>query len=420
MQQIENKKNHNVIYIFILAFIVRCGAYVTLGRLTDPRFWEYHDIAENFLQGKGLAYSFLGITSYTYAEPFYPLLSAFTYYITNHNYLIFGIINMLASSAIAIVIYYLGKELFDKRVGLVAAIFTAIHPGLIYFSTQFHPLTFNTLFTVLVLLAVTKLSKTLRTKDAVFSGLTIALAFLDRFSCLIFIPLTLGFIIFFNCSLRQKIKLCAIITLIALIPVAGWTVRNYAIFHKPVITRSSAGYLLWIGNNPKTTNSACYNQKTAMIDTLDKDSIEKLKNMDELGINKYLMNEAVSFIKSHPREFLSRWAKRFCYFWWFSPLEGMRYPQAWLMLYKTFYALIFFTVAYALASIVFNHKKYVKAYLPGICFTAIVILALAVSQTLFYVEGRHRWVVEPVLMIFSSWAILRIADFLRKRRRLLC
>lgn len=409
-----NKKNLRIFVVFALAFFLRVVSYVALGRLTHPIFWEYHDIAENFLHGKGLACPFLDKLNYAYAEPFYPTLSAVTYYLTNHNYVIFGVINMLASGLIAVVVYYLGKELFDERVGMVAAILTAIHPGLIYFSTQFHPLTFNALFTVLFALTGVKLLKSINAREAIICGLVIGCAFLDRFSCLIFIPIILGAVIFSNGTIRQKLKICTIVGLVAIIPVAGWVTRNYIVLHKPVVARSSAGYLLWIGNNPKATNSASYNYTTPMIDTLGKEAVEKIKNMDELEINDYLMGEAVSFIKSHPKVFLSGWAKRFYYFWWFSPLEGMRYPHAWLILYKAFYTFILLTALYAVVYMFINRKRNIDVYLPGIYFVVISVLVLAVAQTLFYVEGRHRWVVEPVLMIFSSWTIVYAVVFLKK------
>jgi len=387
-----------------------------MGRLAHPKFWEYHDIAENFLLGKGLMYPFLNIPNYAYAEPFYSLLSAAVYFVAQHNYAVFGIVNMLASSAVAIAVYYLGKELFDERVGLLAALFTAFHPGLIYFSTQFHPITFNALFAMLIILMLTRLYKRPEVKNAIVAGILIGLAFLDRSSCLIFMPIAAGLIIFSNTFARLKLKLCAIVILITLMPVAVWSIRNYTVLHKFVITRSSTGYLFWIGNNPNSKSSAMYDQNTAAINTLDKDTLDKFKAMNELQINKYLMDDAMSYVKSHPWVFLSRWAKRFYYFWWFSPSAGMLYPPRWVVLYRTFYIFVLFTAIYALISIIAGHKKMQNIYLPGICLTVVIALLISATQTLFYIEGRHRWVIEPMLMIFSSWTIVRVIG-LKERDR---
>ena len=67
--------------IFIVALGLRIFAYYILGRVENPLFWEYHSIANNFIDGKGLSYYFLGATHFVYAEPFYCLLSSFFYFI---------------------------------------------------------------------------------------------------------------------------------------------------------------------------------------------------------------------------------------------------------------------------------------------------------------------------------------------------
>ena len=412
----KKKTIYSITTIFTAAFLIRCAVYVIMGRLAHPKFWEYHDIAENFLLGKGLMFPFLDIPNYAYAEPFYPLLSAVVYFVTQHNYVIFGIVNMLASSAVAIAVYYLGKELFDERVGLLAALLTAFHPGLVYFATQFHPLTFNALFAVLIILTLTRLYRTPKVKNAVITGIVMGLAFLDRSSCLIFIPIAAGLIVFSSTSARLKLKLCAIVILITLIPVAAWSMRNYAVLHKFVITRSSTGYLFWIGNNPNSKSSATYDQNTAAIETLGKDTLDKFKAMNELEINTYLMDDAVSYVKSHPWIFLSRWAKRFYYFWWFSPSAGMFYPPQWFVLYRAFYIFMLVTAMYALISIIAGRKKMKNTYLPGVYLMAVFVLLISATQTLFYIEGRHRWVIEPMLMIFSSWTIIRIIGFKERGR----
>ena len=413
----KSKKTNILLIVFLFGFLVRCAAYIVAGRLAHPQFWEYHEIAENFLLGKGLMCFFLDVPSYAYAEPLYPLLSAAFYFIAHHNYAIFGLFNILASSFTMIAVYYLGKQLFDERVGLIAAFLTAIHPGLIYFATEFHPLTFNTLFMVLVISALTRLFKTLKVRYAYLSGVLIGLAFLDRFSCLIFVPIAVGFLMFSNTSIRHKLKLSIIIILITLIPVTAWSARNYCLFHKLVMTRSSTGYLLWLSNNSNATGSAQYDKNTSMLKTLGEEGLKKINTMDELEINSYLMDRAVSFVKSNPRAFLWNWIKRFYYFWWFSPTSGMLYPAVWLISYGTFYCCVLIAAVYAIISIIFNRKMVEHVYWPGMYLIAVSVLSFAATQSFFYTAGRHRWVIEPVIMIFSSWTIIHIIESGRKVSR---
>lgn len=411
-----NKKTKIAIFsIFIFAVIFRMALYIILGRIGKPAFWEYHTIAMNFLEGKGLLFNFFGVDYYAYAEPFYPLLSALVYILADYNYLIFGVINILASGLLVIIIFFLATRLFDEKIGMVAAVLTAVHPGLIYFSTEFHPLTFNALFITVTIFLLIRVSETLDTGRALLAGLSIALAFLDRSIALIFIPLSILLILTAKGRGVAKLKVLSCIFAVVFLAVAGWTIRNYAVFHKIVIARSSSGYLFWLGNNPNYTGSAMYSKNVAMLYTLDGKTQADMRKMDEIGQNRYFTNMTLSYVKQKPFQFLARWAQKFYYFWWFSPQTGFLYPAGWLVPYKIFYTIIIFSAIFSAVYISLNFKKMKGVYPQGIFFTIFCCLSLAAAQSLFYIEGRHRWVIEPIIMIFSSWALIYVLRLVKRR-----
>lgn len=389
--------------IFVFAVAVRLMAYFLLRRHENPLFWEYHEIANNFLAGKGLCCNFLGIVYYAYLEPFYPLLSAFFYKLTNHNYLIFGIANMLFSGSLIVAVFLLAKDLFCEKVGLLASFIIALHPGLIYYSTEFHPLTFDVLFFTMIVASLVRLSKMAAVKEALLAGILIGVAFLSRTTMIMFIPIAVLLSLLLKEQIRVRLKLSLCILLISLTAVTAWTVRNYVVFHKIIITRSSPGWLLWLGNNPYHTGSAMYSREKSVVDNLDQESFKNLRQMDELGQNRFFTDRAVSFIKKDPVAFATRWAKRVYYFWWFSPQAGFLYPATWLFAYKLFYLLLLIPAILAISVIVMNNKSLSGVYMFGVFLTVFCSLALSLAQTAFYVEGRHRWVTEPVLIIFAAW-----------------
>lgn len=409
-----NKKTKiTLLTIFIFAIALRLIAYFILRRHESPLFWEYHVIANNFLAGKGLCCNFLGIVHYAYLEPFYPLFSAFFYKLTGHNYLIFGITNILFSGILTMAVFLLAKDLFCEKVGLLAAVITAVHPGLIYYSTEFHPLTFDVLFFTMIVASLVRLSKTAAVKDALLTSFFIGMAFLSRTTAIIFIPIALLFVFLLKAPVKIRLKLSFCILLISLSAVTAWTVRNYVVLRKVIITRSSPGWLLWLGNNPNSTGSAMYSREKDVVSNLDQESFKNLKQMDELGQNRFFTDRAVSFIKKDPLAFLNRWAKRTYYFWWFSPQSGFLYPAAWLSMYKLFYLLLLMPAILAISIIGMNNKSLVGVYMFGAFLAVFCVLALSLAQTAFYVEGRHRWVVEPIVGIFSAWFYLYVFDRMR-------
>lgn len=399
-----NRKTKIAIWtIFIFAVAVRLAAYFILRRHESPLFWEYHEIADNFLSGKGLCCSFLGTTHYAYLEPFYPLFSAFFYKISGHNYMVFGAANILFSAVLTFAVFYLAKIIFGESTGLTAASIVAVHPGLIYYSTQFHPLTFDVLFFTLVLLSLVRLSRTESLKDAFLAGAVIGLAFSSRSSMIIFIPIAVLIAFIIKVPMKYRIKLSACILLVSLSVVAAWSIRNYAVLHRVIVTRSTPGWLLWLGNNPNYTGSAMSADGKDMASTLGNENLNDLRGMDELGQNKYFTDSAFSFIKKDPAAFFIRWASRYYYFWWFTPEAGYFYPAGWMLLYKLFYMMLLVPAILAMARMAMSRSASENIYLPGALITIVSCLLLAFAQTAFYTEGRHRWVVEPVLAIFSAW-----------------
>ena len=402
---------------FLIAFILRLTAYFVFDRYASPVFWEYHEIALNFLGGRGLSCNFLEITHYAYLEPFYPLLSAFFYKITNYNYLIFGMVNILFSSILTIVVFVLAKNIFTEKEGLLAAFITAIHPGLVYYSTEFHPLTFDALFFTLIVIFLVKLSKTAKLKDAFLVGLFIGLAFLSRTSALIFVPIAVLLVMFLKASAKSRVKLILCVLLVSLSMVAAWTVRNYVVLQKVIVTRSSPGWLLWLGNNPNHTGSAMYTKDKAVISTLDEEEYDKLRDMDELAQNDFFTTRAVEFIKKDPAGFFTRGIKRVYYFWWFSPQSGFFYPQSWLDIYKVFYLFIIVPALLAVFGIGIYRDRMKNVYMPGVFIIIFSCLILSFAQSAFYVEGRHRWVVEPTICILAAWFYVCIFNLLKNRTK---
>jgi hypothetical protein len=103
--------------------------------------------------------------------------------------------------------------------------------------------------------------------------------------------------------------------------------------------------------------------------------------------------------------FLRRWAIKLGYFWWQSPQAGRLYPAAWFRLYQAFYLLV---AALALAAIVIHRRRRETWLLVGFC------LSIALVQSAYYVEGRHRLTVEPLLLVQAAQALAQLLPWGKK------
>ena len=105
-------------------------------------------------------------------------------------------------------------------------------------------------------------------------------------------------------------------------------------------------------------------------------------------------------------------AKKFLYFWWFSPQTGMLYPGLWTQVYKLYYI---FVLTLFILGIFYAIKKASRIDRAAIASILIFMLLISAGNSLYYVESRHRWAVEPLMLIFSAYALIILTDkFFRK------
>jgi len=97
---------------------------------------------------------------------------------------------------------------------------------------------------------------------------------------------------------------------------------------------------------------------------------------------------------------------KFFYFWWFAPQTGVLYPPVWRLLYQVYYggALIFAFVGV---------QRLVRDGGPPVAKAVVLgafLLLLSALQSLYYVEGRHRWAVEPMLLALTGGGVAALMD----------
>ena len=136
-----------------------------------------------------------------------------------------------------------------------------------------------------------------------------------------------------------------------------------------------------------------------------------LASPDELDHSRAFLAEAVRFIEGNPLGFSALYARKLYQFWWFGPFSGRTYPAWQLTLYKPLYGLLLCLALFGFA-ILARSRHRAEAYL-----LLSIPVAVSVFQSLFYVQGRHRWMVEPFLVMFASVALAWVGTKMMTRGR---
>lgn len=402
--------------IVLLGVVLAVKIFLIIAMKTylHPVIWEYENIANNILSGKGFVLdNYLG-TPYKSVQPLYAFLCAGVYVVTNHNYFAVLLIQSVLSLCLVMVIFEIAKSIFGEKVAFLSALLTAFHPGFVYYDVfNLMPASMDLLMIATAVWLLIKCRERPTVLGMSLVGCSIGLGALSRGIIGALLPFfSVYFIIFTRHLLKEKIKFIIILWVAAFIVIAPWTVRNYIVNKEFILISSSSGEALYRGNNPSAPGTSLTADGKSVSELWPKEVKDKIATLDEIGQKKFLEKEALSFIKNNPMAFVTLYLKKVYYFWWFSPQSGAIYPKPYLMIYRILYLpLLAFALLGAALALVFGDEN-VKDSTWLILFA---FMSICFMQSLFYVEGRHRWLIEPLMIIFFSYGVVKSYIFLKGR-----
>ena len=155
MRNFFGKERNILIAVFILALVLRISFLFFYGnhkflqnQLYTSDAYSYDTIAANLLEGKGFVYDGL----YARRGPAYPLFLAVVYVVSGRSYVAVRFVQAIIGALTSIIIYLLGKRLFNKKTGLTASLISVLYYP---FILQPAYLLTEVLFTFLLVLSMT-------------------------------------------------------------------------------------------------------------------------------------------------------------------------------------------------------------------------------------------------------------------------
>ena len=394
-------------FFVVLAFILRIISIFILKQNINPDIWEYDTIALNLLSGKGYTYPHLSNNYLFLGYPFYAYFSAAIHFITNRNYLTLEIIQALIAAFCIIPLAAVARKIFNEKVAVIVSLLYSLHPGLIVYTGKIHELTLVVCFILLIsYLAICCEPK----KHILFIiGALIGFGILLRPTFIFFIP---SFFIYLIVKKRIKKAFLdsLIVILLAILIISPWIYRGYKKYNHFIFITTTSAENFWMGNNPMASGSALTKDNRPIFNVQDEEFKEKALALNEIDQGYFFRDEAIKYIKAYPLEFFNRTATKFIYFWSFSPQMGLEYPASWLIAYKFLYC--FLSIFFVLG-IYFIFKNYIYINMPAVIFLFSFFLIISIVHSFYYVDGRYRWMMEPLLMIFSSYGIVALHEKVR-------
>jgi hypothetical protein len=197
--------------------------------------------------------------------------------------------------------------------------------------------------------------------------------------------------------------------------VAPLLLRGYLRYGKIVPLRTDTGANLWYGNHPGASGTSYIHPLSPVTVTsqLSPELSTRLKGKNEVEQNQIFIDAVLRFARENPQAVLFLFFKKFYYFWWSSPYTGLLYPALWYTVYTLYYVIL---LPFSILGILTSIKSKNPTARTGVFLFLLMAGSVSVMQAIFYVEGRHRWQIEPLLLVFSAAGLLNAFKSLRRLR----
>ncbi len=390
--------------VFALGLVARLGAQVVLGAYVDADTWEYEDIANSLLAGNGYTYS-MGGTTYVAAvsSPLYVLLTAAVYLVSGHSQAVMLVLQALSGAVTATLAAWLAARTFQPETAWTAGALVAIDPGLAVYATKLHPLTMDALAFLSVLCACVALPAHPGWRRLGVLGALLGLAALTRTTALSLLPVLLLW-----ANRVRGVPLVSASALALLVAAtfvySPWPVRNSLMLGQIVPGSSESTEWLWRGTNPVATGSSWTADGLTIAEVAPASFQSQIAAASETERIELYRDAAFEFIREQPGDALRLYGTKLKAFWWGSNSTGLLYPAAWTAIYEAWYVVVL-----ALAAVGVWGGWRNRPARPTITLIVVSMLLVSATQAIFYVEGRHRLAVEPVLLVLSGAGLMSLA-----------
>lgn len=426
LERLETHALAVVLALTVAALGLRVVAVLAIGEPTLHGN-ESIAIARSLATGQGFAFDFYKTRAesplFSFMPPLYPALAAFFLRASANPALGLELAQAALSAAMVPLLYAIAGKLSGRRLtGLLAATAIAFYPVSVLMVGSASNLTINTLLLAALVAGCLVVRERMSWMAAVMTGAIFGLLLLTRPALLMLLPL-----IVFWLWLNQRttpgpvFKLSAVIAIVAFLIILPWLVRTARVHDRFVYIATNSGFNLWNGKNPFTTGSGHEVDRDRLATYLGQaidpslpatyelqpyplpSAVQsQLATIDELALDRELRRAALAFIGQNPARWAELAVSKLVGFLWFRPNAGVKHEESWTRWYQLLYGAL---LLLAVPGLVLSARRW-RVY----CLLYAIIGVYGLTTVIFHIQTRHRWEVEPFLLVFAALTVTALAD----------
>ena len=392
-----------------IALAMRLLVMVTVLRHYPPQWLftrgiEMGLLAKSLLAGEGLSSPFGGSTGPTaFIAPVYPMLVALVFKIFGSFTTASEVVVMLAQTALNLVTIWLmmhvARRLFNQTSATVAGLIWACSLPLIWMPTIF----WETSLSCCLLMGLLALALRYSEMDAMrpihwmrlggYGGV----AALVNPALLLAVAAISAWLWFQRWRTAKTWPMLAVMTFAVVF--APWPIRNAKVFHAFIPLRTTVGFELWMGNHAGADGML----DETLFPMYNKAELADYVARGEVNYSAHKAELAKEYVAEHPGWFARMTAVRFTRFWTGTGSRGGS---------KIFAMHAVFTTVFGLAGLWMLARS--KRYALAILF-ALPLAVFPLPYMITHAEFRYRLIVDPMLAMFSGFAVTEICGYLTRK-----
>jgi len=352
---------------------------------------------------------------------FYPFFLSRVYFFSGASIICAKLVQILLGSALCVLVYRLGHDVFDRRTGILAAVITALYGPLIFFESKLLATGWSSIWSVVLILLFLKAGEKKRLWIYFALGICSGLSIITRPTFLPFLAAASVWLLF---TLRRASMQWAMIAvrkalvlmgaLCILAPVA--LIRLHVTGHFGLLPESGP-INLYVGNNPETSKTMTLRPGSGWKNLTRLPHRHGAK--DQHQAEQFFMRRFWNYVATQPLHYLKGLAHKTLQF-----ISSRELPRNTDIYTFRKYSLLFSAMTWKLHGFGFPFgillpltllgfiRYWSRIPLPIVLF--LILYPLAVI--LVFVAARYRAPVIPVMTILAAAGFWGVIETIKMRR----
>lgn len=359
-----------------------------------------------------------------YQAPLYPYCLAILQSLFGHDLWTIRFVQVILGSLSCGLIYLVGEKLFGRVAGLTAGVLLACYAPAVFFDALIEKSTLDLFLLSCLLFLLIGTSSEEKWNKWLGAGIALGLLGLSRENALILVPVIVLWIAFYYSARPLALRarwhgwfLAGV--LLVLLPVGA---RNLAVGGEFKLTTSQFGANFFIGNNAAADGTYGSVRKVIQEIQLEGPDAKRLaeraagRTLTPGEVSYFWFNRALDYIKSQPADWMRLMALKWLTVWNAREIEDsddFYIYQNWSGLLTWLGWANHFGILAPLAvlGLMLTYSEWRNLWL-----LYAMIVSLALSVAFFYVFGRYRFPVVPLLALLGGAGLTAAVRLYREKR----